>query len=135
MIHDTQSAQISQRQDKRNVYIYIYIYLKHWLLICCLLVSGWKSFAASKVTKVTQPLSLSRFSVHLADFLIIFHFSIQIFQFIFNKCWLDVFFTFKVFFKIWLWIKLLIPRYVRFLSNWNLEATEISNFWIKWPNF
>ena len=24
MIHDTQSAQISQKQDERNIYIYIY---------------------------------------------------------------------------------------------------------------
>ena len=27
MIHDTQSAQISQKQDERNIYIYIYIYI------------------------------------------------------------------------------------------------------------
>ena len=27
MIHDTQSAQISQKQDGRNIYVYIYIYV------------------------------------------------------------------------------------------------------------
>ena len=81
------------------LYIYIYVYIFK-IFDSHLLVSGSKSFAASKVTKVTQPFSLSRFSMHLADFLIILHFSIQIFLFIFNKCWLDVFFIFKVFFKI-----------------------------------
>ena len=33
-----------------------------------LFVSGSKSYAASKVTKVTQPFNLFRFSMHLADF-------------------------------------------------------------------
>ena len=28
MIHDTQSAQISQKQDERNIYIYIYAIMK-----------------------------------------------------------------------------------------------------------
>ena len=51
-----------------------------------LFVSGSKSYATSKVAKVTQPSNLSKFSMHLADFLIILHFSIQIFLFIFNKC-------------------------------------------------
>ena len=27
VIHDTQSDQISQKQDGRNIYIYIYIYI------------------------------------------------------------------------------------------------------------
>ena len=43
-----------------------------------------------------------RFSMHLADFLIILNFYIQIFLFIFSKCWLDVFFIFEVFFKIFI---------------------------------
>ena len=61
------------------------------------LVSGSKPFAASKGT---QPFNLSSFSMHLADFLIILYFYIQVFVFIFNKCWLDAFYIFKVFFKI-----------------------------------
>ena len=61
-------------------YIYLYIYK---IFNSNLLVSGPKSYTASKVT---QPFNLSRFSMHLADFLIILHFSIQIFLFIFNKC-------------------------------------------------
>ena len=28
MIHDTQSAQISQKQDERNIYVYIYAIMK-----------------------------------------------------------------------------------------------------------
>ena len=60
------------------MYIYIYkIFTSHSL------VSGSKSFAASKVT---QSFNISRFSMDLADFLIILHFYIQIFLFIFIKC-------------------------------------------------
>ena len=65
-----------------NIYIYIYIYIYIFKIFTShLWVSGAKSFAASKVTKVTQHFNLSRFSMHLADFLIILHFFIQIFFF------------------------------------------------------
>ena len=100
------------------IYIYIYIYIYIFKIFTShLLVSGSKSFAASKVTKVTQPFSLSRFSMHLADFLIILHFSIQIFLFIFNKCWLDVFFIFKVFFKIFIALNKIIDSKISEISK------------------
>ena len=76
--------------------------------------------------KSLRLLSLSRFSMHLADFFDNFTFFHSDILFIFNKCWFDAFFIFKVFFKIFIALNKVvdskiseISKQLKFPSNLN----------------